>query len=832
MECFKLDIHEIKPVFVQDFTIIYKGNDGIIEIKTSKEAFLQKLRYFYQKRNELFIVNEYFIHDKYETDIFKCFIESIINPAININKINISKYYELSCKYEYLELKQQIEEFNQERPDLLEITDQLSDIKGQNNEDQYEITSNKEDIIAQNLDVCIRNGFLKKLSVLKLGRILNSPKRKIIDHHLLFDFVIDCIRNHSKYITKGEEENLAILTCSLDYNKMNDNEITELLSLEQNMSIFRPMNPEERMKSFIKESAQYQSKITELETMLKQLISKEEENEKKIYELEQKLISNEEENEKKLLELEQKLISNEEKNEKKISELEQKLISKEEESKENVSKLEQKLISNEEKNEKRISELEQKVFLNEEDMQIVFKKNDLTAFEHKYTEMNEINVRSTDKISNIIEKHFNFDFCLSYNGIILDPYLTLKDYDIQNKSIIYYFHKCSFIVFIKKNDYDYFPYAINLQCKVDDLMNEISLKFRINDYKLIYENKELKMGDDLQNYSISNKSIISISPPLNTIYINFHVNYLLYQPFSYMIVNQTDKINVIEEKLNEEHYLFSPDIEIIYFYKGEKLQTNKTFDDYFITNNSLIVLYLKSKFVKVEVLEDYLKIPENYSILDTKMKIQEKTGIPLNNQRLFIKQRELYDYDYISFYSFDFIRFFHFPEGSKLIYVEFDTNIGKVNDFIIYKDSLPIKTIWQKLHELTYLSYIDDMTSLALDGQYLDKNKTLENYKSDIEPGCKLSFSVNFFRSNRIHGSMTILIKSYTDKPIQIICEPTDTIEMIEYDLALLTEIHPIKLCFRGQNLMKGHKLQDYHISNLCIIQEVIKTRHRIRYLY
>ena len=111
MECFKLDIQEIKPVFIQDFTIIYKGNDGLIEIKTSKEAFLQKLRYFYQRRNELFMASEYFIHDKYETDIFKCFIESIINGIININKSNISKYYELSCKYEHLELKQQIEKF-------------------------------------------------------------------------------------------------------------------------------------------------------------------------------------------------------------------------------------------------------------------------------------------------------------------------------------------------------------------------------------------------------------------------------------------------------------------------------------------------------------------------------------------------------------------------------------------------------------------------------------------------------------------------------------------------------------------------------------------------
>ena len=288
-------------------------------------------------------------------------------------------------------LSSKLKNFNQERPDLLAIIDQISDIQEQNNEDQYEITSHKDDLIAQNLDVCIRNGFLKKLPVLKLGRILNSPKRKIIDHHLLFDFVIDCIKNHSKYVTKGEEENLAILTCSLDYTKMNDNEITELLSLEHNMSVFRPMNPEERMKSFIKESAKYQSKISEIETMLKKLMLKEEENEKKILELEQKHVLNEEENEKKILELEQKLIlkeenekkileleqkliSNKEENKKKISKLEQKLISNEEENEKKILELEQKLISNEEENKKKISKLEQKLISNEEDMPIVLKK--------------------------------------------------------------------------------------------------------------------------------------------------------------------------------------------------------------------------------------------------------------------------------------------------------------------------------------------------------------------------------------------------------------------------------------------------------------------------
>ena len=286
---FNLDI-EIKPAFTLNFAIIYKGSDGIVEIKT-KEALLLKLKYFNQRYNELFITNELFIHDQYETAIFKSFIESIISSVININQNNISKYYELSCKYEYLDLQQRIEKFNQERPDLLEAADQLSNSVDQVNKEQHEVISHKEELIAKNLDTCLRNGFLKKLPIATLSRILNSPKRQIIDHHLLFDFVIDRIQNHHKYKAKGDdEENLAILTCSLDYTKMSEDEISSLLSLEENLSVFHPINPEERMKTFINEATKYHLKILELEKMLKQLLSKENENEERINNLEKQFM--------------------------------------------------------------------------------------------------------------------------------------------------------------------------------------------------------------------------------------------------------------------------------------------------------------------------------------------------------------------------------------------------------------------------------------------------------------------------------------------------------------------------------------------------------------
>ena len=125
MDNFNLDIPE---TFSLNFAIIYKGSDGIIEIKTSKEALMQQLKYFNQRGNELSITDELFIHDKYETAIFKSFVESILSSSINVNKNDISKLYELSCKYKYTDLQLRIEKFNQERPDLLEATEQISNI--------------------------------------------------------------------------------------------------------------------------------------------------------------------------------------------------------------------------------------------------------------------------------------------------------------------------------------------------------------------------------------------------------------------------------------------------------------------------------------------------------------------------------------------------------------------------------------------------------------------------------------------------------------------------------------------------------------------------------
>lgn len=73
------DVEIPDTIFVNDFTIIYKGKEEregqimepIEEFKTSKDEFFRKLRYFKQQRFEMSNANELFIHDDCSVASFK-----------------------------------------------------------------------------------------------------------------------------------------------------------------------------------------------------------------------------------------------------------------------------------------------------------------------------------------------------------------------------------------------------------------------------------------------------------------------------------------------------------------------------------------------------------------------------------------------------------------------------------------------------------------------------------------------------------------------------------------------------------------------------------------
>lgn len=265
MEDFEISVPESKPE--DDLLIIYKGREEregqifepIEEIRTSKEEFLRKLRYFKQKSNEINYLHEIFIHDVYPIKIFKDFINTIKTGKLSINDSNYSDFYKLSCKYEYQELQQQIDQFSKTRPDLLRIVTQYC---------TEEIDYAKEAKISQNLDICLRNPHLAKYPIEKLNRILNSPERRLNDYCLLYEFVKKIIKERKNEINNDD---LSIFVSSLDYLEMSNEELDDFLNDDTFSSIFGIRNSREKIKMMNEERKRNEMRITKLEENIEKL---------------------------------------------------------------------------------------------------------------------------------------------------------------------------------------------------------------------------------------------------------------------------------------------------------------------------------------------------------------------------------------------------------------------------------------------------------------------------------------------------------------------------------------------------------------------------------
>lgn len=266
MEDIDLNIPDL--ISQDDFTIVYKGKvadnneneEGIEEIKTSKEELLRKLRYFKNKANEINQTSEIYIHDVYSITIFKNFIDSIKTKTVKINENNYSYYYNLSTKYEYYELKKQIESFSEKRPDISNLI---------NNFKFDEIDYSKEEFISSHLDICLQNELLVNFPIPILIRILNSPKRKLNNHHLLLSFIQKVVKNYISSKTNEDDEtknqNIQLLYGSFDYLKMSNEDLHELFNDEHFSNIFNNRGTIEIMRTFPEERKASEQKIVILE---------------------------------------------------------------------------------------------------------------------------------------------------------------------------------------------------------------------------------------------------------------------------------------------------------------------------------------------------------------------------------------------------------------------------------------------------------------------------------------------------------------------------------------------------------------------------------------
>lgn len=417
-----IDLEIEDSIDYEDLLIIYKGKknskksvneeknkEEIIEIKTSKEEFIRKFRYFKERKNEFEHTNEIFIHDRFFTDDFKVVVESLRTKKVEIREDNYNELLSLSEKYGYQEFSRSIKRFEKERPDLENLIRTLYKNENDENEnendyekeeEEYDTSSiEKEEIIASHLDFFLEGGRLKKFKTNQLVRILNSPKRFVKDHHLLFEFVKEILFERGK----EEEENLYLLIGTLDYTEMTISEIEYIINSKYYSNFFHPRHTEEAMKTIIDHMKTNERKINELQTTIeKQGKYIEEQHQKN--ETQQKInLSKEENQDNRIKILEEKYYENIEKQKERIEELtrkyenaEERKLSKEREQERKFQEIEDSITRNIESLTNNILSIERNIETIE-----TGKEEEHDTIERTHTELKTIQQKQEDEFNEL-----------------------------------------------------------------------------------------------------------------------------------------------------------------------------------------------------------------------------------------------------------------------------------------------------------------------------------------------------------------------------------------------------------------------------------------------